>query len=108
MENFHALIKDRGGNGLDIPKFHLILHFVRNILCRLGGVPQYDGSTLESSAKYLANVLVWDQKHHKSISIQTAIKYYEDLTILNCDRIYHADSKFQIHYNHFNGVGGNS
>ena len=53
IKYFHALIKDRGGNGLDIPKFHPLLHFVR-IVYILGSVPQYDGSMLESSGKYLA------------------------------------------------------
>ena len=90
------MIKDRGKNGLDISKFHLLLQFVRNI-CRLRAVPQYHGSTLESSAKYLAKCPgLRTPEYHKSIYIQTDIRYHEYLTILECKRIYHADSECQI------------
>ena len=57
LKKYHMLIKNRGGNNLSIPKFHLMLHFVRNI-CHLGSSPQYDGSTLESHANFYPNHLV--------------------------------------------------
>ena len=63
----------RSGNGLKIPKFHLMLHLVRNI-CRHGAVPNYDGSRPESIAKELAKTPgIRTQRHHKSITLQTAI-----------------------------------
>ena len=47
--------------------------------------------------------------HHKSISLQTANRYHEDLTILECERLYHRDcsipyQKRKIHetYTYFN------
>ena len=96
------LIKNRGGNNLSIPKFHLMLHFVRNI-CRLGSLPQYDGSTLESHAKFLSKSPgLRTNMHHKSISIQTAIRYHEDLTILECERLYHRNRLINTTYSYFN------
>ena len=102
LNKYHDLIKNRGGNNLSIPKFHLILHFVRNI-CRLGSLPQYDGSTLESHAKYLSKSPgLRTNMHHKSISIQTAVRYHEDLTILECERLYHRNRNIQSNYSYFN------
>ena len=102
LNKYHDLIKNRGGNNLSIPKFHLILHFFRNI-CRLGSLPQYDGSTLESHAKYLSKSPgLRTNMHHNSISIQTAVRYHEDLTILECERLYHRNRNIQSNYSYFN------
>ena len=69
----------------------------------MGVVIQYEGITLESSAKYLAKCTgLRTQKHHKSISIQTAIRYHEDLNILECEIMPHEHYKCNMHYNYFN------
>ena len=88
LSRYKKLVK-RGGNGLKIPKFHLMLHLVRNI-CRHGAIPNYDGSRPEAIAKDLAKSPgLRTQKHHKSITIQTATRYHEDLTILEAERLYY-------------------
>lgn len=91
MKKFHNLVGSRKGNGLKIPKFHLMKHFVRNIV-RHGAIGNYDGSRPEGNAKELAKSPgLRTQMHHKSISLQTANRYHEDLTILECERLYHRD-----------------
>ena len=85
----YKMLVNRGGNGLKIPKFHLPLHITRNI-CRHGPLENYDGARQEANAKYLAKCpALRTQKHHKSISIQTANRYHEDLTIVDAERMYH-------------------
>ena len=87
MKEYHRLIKGREGNGLQIPKFHLCLHFTRNI-CRHGPVSCYDGARPEANAKELAKCPgLRTQKHHKSISFQTALRYHEDLTMIEAERL---------------------
>ena len=89
MRKFNDLVGSREGNGLKIPKFHLMKHFVRNIV-RHGAVGNYDGSRPEANAKEIAKTPgIRTQMHHGTISIQTANRYHEDLTILECERLYH-------------------
>jgi len=115
MRQFNILIGGREGNGLKIPKFHLMKHFVRNIV-RHGAVGNYDGSRPEANAKELAKSPgIRTQMHHESISIQTANRYHEDLTILECERLYHKDCSPNIKdadnttsYNYFNEKKNNS
>ena len=88
LSRYKKLVK-RGGNGLKIPKFHLMLHLVRNICCH-GAIPNYDDSCLEAIAKDLANSPgLHTQKYHKSITIQTATRYHKDLTLLEAERLYY-------------------
>ena len=53
MKQYQTVVAREIGNGLKIPKFHFLLHFVRNI-ARHGSVNNYDGSRPEAIAKYLA------------------------------------------------------
>lgn len=94
----YKLLIDRNANGLKIPKFHLMLHLVRNI-CRHGSIPNYDGSRPESIAKDLAKSPgLRTQKQQKSITFQTAIRYHEDQTILEAERLfnYHSNDNSDI------------
>ena len=89
MENYKALVHRNSGNELKIPKFHLMKHIVRNI-CRNGAVPNIDGSRQESNAKQLAKCPgLRTQKQHRTICIQSAFRYHEDLTILEAERLFY-------------------
>ena len=87
LSSFKEIIV-RDGNGLKISKFHQNLHFPRNI-CRQGSVLNFDGGRPEAIAKDLAKCPgLRTQKHHKSITIQTAKRYHEDITLFECERLY--------------------
>lgn len=103
LDEYHKLISVREGNGLKIPKFHLCFHFARNI-CRHGPVCTYDGARPEANAKELAKCPgLRTQKHHKSISYQTAKRYHEDLTMLEAERLLLRQcSYFDCSYSYFN------
>ena len=95
MKNYKEVVDRDIGNGLKIPKFHFLLHFVRNI-ARHGSVRNYDGSRPEAIAKYIAKSPgKRTQKHHKSLSIQTATRYHEDITILEAERLYHRNESMK-------------
>lgn len=104
LRKYYTLISIREGNGLKIPKFHLCFHFCRNI-CRHGPVSTYDGARPEANAKELAKCPgLRTQKHHKSISYQTACRYHEDLTIMECERLLRQKCKILdgSEYSYFN------
>ena len=87
MKLYFELVKGRGGNNLKIPKFHLLLHYVRNIV-RHGLQMNYNTSRQEANAKDLAKCPgLRTQMHHKSLSIQTANRYHEDVTMLEAERL---------------------
>ena len=91
LSSFKEIIV-RDGNGLKISKFHQNLHFPRNI-CRQGSVLNFDGGRPEAIAKDLAKCPgLRTQKHHKSITIQTAKRYHEDITLFECERLYNKKS----------------
>ena len=97
LRNYKDLVK-RKGNGTKLGKFHHNLHFVRNI-CRHGSIPNYDGSQPEAIAKDLAKCPgLRTQKHHKSITIQTANRYHEDITIFEAERICKSKEKNNLRY----------
>ena len=88
----------RHGNGTKLSKFHQNLHFVRNI-CRHGSVINFDGGRPEAIAKDLAKCPgLRTQKHHKSITIQTAKRYHEDITIFESERIYNKKLNYNERY----------
>lgn len=89
MDDYFALVGNRGGNGLKIPKFHLMLHIVRNII-RHGPVLNYDTGRQESNAKDTGKTpALRTQKHHSTISYQTATRNHEDLTIQEAEQLFH-------------------
>ena len=89
MEEYYSLMHNREGNKCKIPKFHFIKHLIRNI-CRHGSPIVYDGSRQESNASTLAKCPgLRTQKHHKTISIQTACRYHEDLTVVEAQRLFY-------------------
>ena len=78
----------RDENGTKLSKFHQNLHFTRNICCQ-GSVLNFDGGRPEAIAKDLAKCPgLRTQKHHQSITIQTAKHYHEDLTLFECEQLY--------------------
>lgn len=89
LEDYHKLIGNRTGNGLKLPKFHLMLHIVRNII-RHGPVINYDTGRSEANAKETGKSPgLRTQMHHKTISYQTAIRNHEDLTIQEAEQLFH-------------------
>ena len=87
LKLYHSLIGDRAGNGVKLPKFHLMLHVVRNII-RHGPVENYDTARLEANAKESGKTpALRTQKQHKTISYQTAARYHEDLTVLEAENL---------------------
>lgn len=97
LNNYKKLVK-RKGNGTKLGKFHHNLHFVRNI-CRHGSIPNYDGSRPEAIAKDLAKSPgLRTQKHHKSITIQTAKRYHEDIMVIEAERICNTKEKNSLRY----------
>ena len=72
LDRFKTLVNTDKGNGTKVPKFHLMLHNVRNICCH-GSICNFDGSCPEAIAKELAKSPgLQTQRHHKSIALQTA------------------------------------
>ena len=101
LKAYKKLVVRNEGNGLKIPKFHLMLHVVRNI-CRHGAVGNYDGSRPEAIAKDLAKSPgLRTQKNHKSISFQSASRYHEDITVAEAERIFHESFEYESSYTYF-------
>jgi hypothetical protein len=111
LELYHSLVGDREGNGLSLPKYHLLLHFVRNII-RHGPVENYDTARLEANAKESGKTpALRTQMQHKTISYQTAVRYHEDLTVLEAERLCNgsfADDSFMRQYLYFNMSNSNA
>ena len=114
MKEYYALVCDREGQGLNIPKFHFVKHLIRNI-CRHGPPMDVDGSRNESNASVLGKCPgLRTQMHHKTISIHTANRYHEDLTILKAEAMFHnhcGSKQFSVFENDVvqirkDGVGG--
>ena len=102
LSNYKNLVVRNRGNELKIPKFHSMLHLVRNII-RHGSVPNYDGSRPEAIAKELAKAPAKrTQKHHKSISYQTAMKYHQDITFSEALRLHNNCIPIVTDYSYFN------
>lgn len=92
LQKYKSVVNRTDGNKLKLPKFHLVLHFVRNII-RHGVPANIDGSRMESSAKDLAKSPgLRTQKRHSTISFSTACRYHEDITVLEAERLYHTRS----------------
>ena len=86
--NQYKKLVQRSGNGLKISKFHQMLHITRNI-CRHGSASNFDGSRPEAIAKDLAKSPgMRTQKRHKTINYDTAIRYHQDVTILEAERLF--------------------
>ena len=102
LQQYSSMVQRTEGNGLMIPKFHFVLHFVRNI-ARHGSVGNYDGSRPEAIAKDLAKSPgLRTQKHHKSLVFQTGKRYHEDSVILEAERLYnHKHCNNESKYKYF-------
>ena len=88
MKKYKDLVTN-DNKGLQFPKFHFLLHIIRTI-CRHGSPIHYDGSRQESNASYMGKISgLRTQKNHKSLCIQTAARYHEDLQVLELQRRMH-------------------
>ena len=89
LEKYKQIVVRNTGNELKIPKFHLMKHIIRNIV-RNGSVLGIDTSRLEGIAKELGkDPGLQTQRHHKSITFQTACRYHENLTLCEAERLYY-------------------
>lgn len=89
LKDYHALVGSQGSNGLKIPKFHLMLHIVRNII-RHGPVVNYDTARHEANAKESGKTpALRTQMNHNTISYQTALRNHEDMTIETAELLFH-------------------
>ena len=109
MMQYKTLVKRNEGNELKIPKFHIVIHIPRNIL-RHGGVQNYDGSRPESIAKDIAKSPgLRTQRQHKSFCYQTAVRYHEDITITEAERLFNEHSYGEeSSYSYFSALNKNS
>jgi hypothetical protein len=88
MAKYKNLVSN-DSKGLQFPKFHFLLHIIR-MICRHGSPIHYDGSRQESNASYMGKISgLRTQKNHKSLCIQTATRYHEDLQVLELQRRMH-------------------
>ena len=107
LMQYKKLVKRNEGNELKIPKYHIVIHIPRNII-RHGGVQNYDGSRPESIAKDIAKSPgLRTQKQHKSFCYQTAVRYHEDLTVAEAERLFNHQSDEETTYSYFSSSGVN-
>ncbi len=80
-------LKNKAGNEMNFPKFHFLFHIIHSII-RHGPVENYDGSRPESNAREIVkSPALRTQKSHRSLSIQTASRYHEFITIVEALRL---------------------
>ena len=86
MHQYKALVKNRGGHGVKLLKFHQLLHYNKEIL-KDGSIQNIDTGRCESIAVTMyKRISIWTQRRQMLLTEQLAARHLECVTAIELGR----------------------